>query len=100
MRKEKIAKELLTRLEQVIPNISNEIEYMEVATPKTIQKYTLNPEGTAYGYAQIPQQSGMHRLSNKSSIKNLYFASAWVNPGGGFTGAILSGWFCANEILQ
>jgi len=37
-------------------------------------------------------------LPNKSPVKNLYFASAWTNPGGGFTGAILSGWFCANEL--
>ncbi len=99
-KKEELAKILIQKLEQVIPNISNEIEYLEVATPKTIKRYTLNPQGTAYGYAQIPQQSGMNRLPNKSPVKNLYFASAWVNPGGGFTGAILSGWFCANEILR
>ncbi len=98
-RKEEVAKTLIQQLEQVIPNIGNEIEYLEVATPKTIQRYTLNPHGTAYGYAQIPQQSGRYRLANKSPIKNLYFASAWANPGGGFTGAIMSGWFCANEIL-
>ncbi len=98
-KKEKTTKILLQRLEEVIPGVTDEIEYIEVATPKTIQRYTLNPQGTVYGYAQVPQQSGMHRLPNKSHIKNLYFASAWVNPGGGFTGAILSGWFCANEIL-
>ncbi len=99
-KKEEIAKILIKKLEEKIPNISNEIEYLEVGTPKTIKRYTLNPQGTAYGYAQIPEQSGIKRLANKSPIKNLYFASAWVNPGGGFTGAILSGWFCANEILR
>ncbi len=99
-KKQEIAKILIQKLEEKIPNISKEIEYLEVATPKTIKRYTLNPQGTAYGYAQIPQQSGINRLPNKSPIKNLYFASAWVNPGGGFTGAILSGWFCANEILK
>ncbi len=99
-KKEEVAKILIEKLEEKIPNISNEIEYLEVATPKTIKRYTLNPQGTAYGYAQIPKQSGIHRLPNKSFIKNLYFASAWVNPGGGFTGAILSGWFCAKEVLR
>ncbi len=81
-KKEKVAKTLIQRLEKEIPHISDAIEYLEVATPK------------------IPQQSGRYRLPNKSPIKNLYFASAWVNPGGGFTGAILSGWFCSNEILR
>ncbi len=99
-KKEEIAKILIQRLEEKIPNISNEIEYLEVATPKTIKRYTLNSQGTAYGYAQIPQQSGINRLPNKSPIKNLYFASAWVKPGGGLTGAILSGWFCASEVLR
>ncbi len=99
-KKEEIAKVLIQKLAEKIPNINDEIEYLEVATPKTVERYTLNPEGTAYGYAQIPQQSGIKRLANKSPLKNLYFASAWVNPGGGFTGAILSGWFCANEVLR
>ncbi len=97
--KDRVTKILLQKLEKLIPGICDEIEYIETSTPKTIERYTLNPKGTAYGYAQIPQQTGMYRLPNKSPIDNLYFASAWVNPGGGFTGAILSGWYCAEEIL-
>ncbi len=98
-KKAEVAKILLQRVEQLIPGISEAVEQIEVATPKTIRRYTLNPEGTAYGYAQTPAQAGQYRLPNKSPVKNLYFASAWVNPGGGFTGAMLSGWFCAGEIL-
>ncbi len=99
-KKEEVAQIFFKRLEKLIPGIMNEIEYYEVGTPKTIQRYTLNPNGTPYGFAQIPKQSGMFRIPNKSPIKNLYFASAWTNPGGGFTGAILSGWFCAKDILM
>lgn len=99
-KKEDVAKILFTRLEEVIPGITNEIEYYEVGTSKTIERYTKNLGGTPYGFAQTPKQAGMFRIPNKSPIKNLYFASAWTKPGGGFTGAILSGWFCANEILR
>ncbi|MCI5166295.1 MAG: NAD(P)/FAD-dependent oxidoreductase [Candidatus Electrothrix sp. GM3_4] len=91
---------LFRRLEQRFPGISNAIEWYEVGTPKTIQRYTLNPEGSVYGFAQLPKQAGIFRLPNKSPIKNFYFASAWTNPGGGFTGAIVSGWFCANEVTK
>ncbi|NTW52995.1 MAG: NAD(P)/FAD-dependent oxidoreductase, partial [Chlorobiaceae bacterium] len=80
--------------------IGQEVEYVEVGTAKTIQRFTLNPGGVIYGYAQTPEQSGMSRLLNRSKVPNLYFASAWSNPGGGFTGAILSGWFCAREVLS
>lgn len=99
-KKEEVAQILFSRLEEVIPGITKEIEYYEVGTSKTIERYTKNPGGTPYGFAQTPKQAGMFRIPNKSPIQNLYFASAWTNPGGGFTGAILSGCFCANEILR
>lgn len=60
--------------------------------------FTLNPKGTPYGYAQIPEQAGRKRLPLDSPIKGLYFASAWAFPGGGFTGAILSGFLCARKV--
>ncbi|MCI5130009.1 MAG: NAD(P)/FAD-dependent oxidoreductase, partial [Candidatus Electrothrix sp. EH2] len=99
-KKDEVAHTLFKRLEQLIPGITDEIECYEVGTPKTIQKYTCNPEGIVYGFAQIPRQAGIFRLPNKSPVKNLYFASAWTNPGGGFTGAIFSGWFCAHEVTN
>jgi phytoene dehydrogenase-like protein len=99
MKKDSLAQSFIRRLERIIPGIGKEVEYVEVGTSKTIQRFTLNPGGALYGYAQTPEQSGMLRLPNRSKVPNLYFASAWSNPGGGFTGAILSGWFCAREIL-
>ena len=99
-KKDDAARLLLGRLEELFPGILDAIAWYEVGTPKTIQKYTLNPEGAIYGFAQLPTQAGIFRLSNRSPIKNLYYASAWTNPGGGFTGAIMSGWFCANEVSR
>ena len=99
-RKEQVARMFFARLEKVVPNISREIDCYEVGTSRTIRRFTLNPRGTVYGFAQTPKQSGMFRLPNQSPLKNLYFASAWAAPGGGFTGAILSGWYCANKILR
>ena len=98
-KKDSVAQSFIRRLEKLIPGIGEEIEYVEVGTAKTLRRFTLNPGGVIYGYAQTPEQSGMLRLPNRSKVPNLYFASAWSNPGGGFTGAILSGWFCAREIL-
>ncbi len=99
-KKELVAKTFIGRLEKLIPGISEEIEYYEIGTAKTVQRYTLNPGGAIYGYAQLPEQSGiLYRPSNTSPVRNLYFASAWSFPGGGFTGAMLSGWFCARDIL-
>lgn len=95
-----VAKILFERLETVLPGIIQEIQYYEVSTSKTIQRFTLNYKGTPYGYAQDVLQSGFCRIPIQSFIPNLYFASAWTYPGHGFTSAILSGWFCANDILK
>ena len=99
-KKDEVAQIFFRKLENLLPGISGEIEFFEVGTSKTIEKFTLNPGGSVYGFAQTPKQTGMYRIKNKSVIENLYFASAWATPGGGFTGAILSGWLCAEEILR
>jgi all-trans-retinol 13,14-reductase len=99
-KKEEVAHILIARLDNLIPGIKKEIEYYEVSTSKTISRYTLNPAGTAYGYAEIPGQAGLRRIRQKSPIKNLHFASAWTFLGGGFSGVIASGYFCAEEILK
>ena len=99
-RKESAAQTLIGRLEALIPGIKDEIEYCEVGTPVTVRRYTLNPEGTAYGYAQIPGQTGRKRVKMHSPIPHLFFASAWTEPGHGFTGDMSSGYWCAETILS
>ena len=97
-KKEEVAQILLQRLEKQFPGIQDSIEYYEVATPKTIQRYTSNPSGSVYGYAQTLDQSGMKRLRNNFLIPNLYFASAWAFPGGGFEGSIMAGFLAALQM--
>jgi all-trans-retinol 13,14-reductase len=99
-RKEEVARIFIERLDAIVPGSKDAIDYCEVGTPKTIRRYTLNPEGTAYGFAQLPSQAGMKRVQHESSVENLYFSSAWTMPGGGFSGAIIGGYYCAEEILR
>lgn len=97
-KKEEVGEIFINRLHEYLPGLREHIDYYEVGTPKTIQRYTLNPEGAPYGFAQTLSQSGRFRIPIKSEIKNLYFASAWSYPGGGFTGAIISGFLCGREV--
>jgi all-trans-retinol 13,14-reductase len=100
MKKEKVARTLIGRLDNLIPGIKDEIEYYEVATAKTIKRFTLNPGGTPYGFAQIPKQAIRKRIQQRSPVENLYFASAWTMPGHGFSATIMGGYWCAEEILR
>lgn len=97
-KKEEIAQILLQRLEQKYPGIKNSIEYYEVSTSKTIKRYTSNPSGSVYGYAQIKDQIGSKRFRNNFLIPNLYFASAWAFPGVGFEGSIQGGFLAALQM--
>ena len=99
-KKEQVAEILIERLNKVYPGIKGAIECYEVGTAKTIKRYTMNPGGSVYGFAQIPRQAGNKRLSQESSFENLYFASAWTEPGGGFGATLGSGYMVANKILK
>jgi phytoene dehydrogenase-like protein len=96
-KKEEVAKAFIKRLERLIPGISREIEYYEVGTSLTINRYTLNPEGAVYGFAQIPDKKA---INTSDILDNLHIASAWGKTGGGFSGAIYSGFLCAYNILR
>jgi all-trans-retinol 13,14-reductase len=96
-KKEEVAKVLMGRLEKLLPGISNEIEYYEVGTSSTVKRYTMNPAGAVYGFAQTPQKPA---IKSSYLFDNLHFASAWSKTGGGFSGAMFSGFFCAYTILR
>jgi phytoene dehydrogenase-like protein len=90
--KDRIAKELIHRAEKyVIPDLSSMIEVVESSTPLTNLRYTRNPEGAIYGYEQSMDNSFMNRIENNTPVKGLYLASAWGNPGGGYSGVMRCG---------
>jgi len=99
-KKKQVAEILIDRLNDIYPGIKDAADCYEVGTAKTIKRYTMNPGGSVYGFAQIPSQAGKNRLSQQSPIENLYFASAWTEPGGGFGAALGSGYMVANKILK
>jgi len=99
-KKEKVAGILLDRLEEILPGVNDLIESCEVGTPLTIRRYTLNPTGSPYGYAQIRGQVGYRRPSYRSPVKNLWLAGTGTFPGGGFTGAVISGFFCGLRVSR
>jgi len=96
-KKEKAASSFIARLDKIIPGIRNVIEYYEVGTPATVKRYTLNPEGAVYGFAQNP---GRKITENLKTPANLTIASAWGRTGGGFSGVIIGGYLSAVSILR
>ena len=96
-KKKQVGEIFIGKLEKLIPGIQDQIEYYEMGTSKTVARYTLNPGGAVYGFAQTPRRVGFDKIQ---SVDNLHFASAWTKIGGGFSGAIFSGYLCAMDILR
>ncbi|NDI33202.1 phytoene desaturase family protein [Chengkuizengella sediminis] len=98
LKKEEVTNYLLKQLEEHYPGITSSIEVLELGTPRTMQKYTKNPAGAVYGFAQTVEQSGLHRLERRTPLNQLSLVGAWTRPGGGYQGAAVSGTSEADKI--
>jgi all-trans-retinol 13,14-reductase len=96
-RKEQVVSSFIEKLEKLIPGIKDVIKFSEAGTSATVKRYTLNPEGAVYGFAQTPSRI---IFDSFKMLDNLHFASAWGKTGGGFSGAIIGGYLCAYNILR
>jgi phytoene dehydrogenase-like protein len=76
--------ETIKGLEKFIPDIRPKIETIEAATPLTVERYTLHPQGAAFGtkFEGLDVSMNLHK-----NIKGLYHA--------GSVGIIMSGWLGA-----
>ena len=92
-----VADIITDRCEAFIPGFRDAVEYVEVATSLSVKRFTLNPEGAVYGFAQLPGRS----LEYLDALpENIHIASAWGKLGGGFSGAFINGYNTANELLK
>ncbi len=98
--KKELAEQLISRAEEMVPDLRRRIVLQASSTPLTIERMTGNRWGAAYGWAQIPRQAGIYRLNRVSPIDGLYLAGHWTAPGGGVAAAMASGQITANLVSE
>ncbi len=98
-KKRKLIESALKKLEKYYPDISSLVEYAEVGTAKTVQRYIKTPNGTAYGYKPTPKQFFRIPQVKSNRVNNLYFVGKWITAGG-FSPAITSGLLCFKRIKR
>ena len=98
--KEELSHRLIRKASTFIPRLERRIVVKIETTPKTIEQWTRNQQGAAYGWAQIPRQSGISRLSRTTPIPNLYLTGHWTSPGGGISGVVASGEMTSEIVLN
>ncbi len=82
------------------PALANKLQFLFELAPDHLQFMTANPGGAAYGWAQTPEQAGIHRPGIKTALKGLYLAGHWTMPGGGIAAVMTSGRLCAQAVLE
>lgn len=90
-KKGEYAASLLRVAERVLPGISSQVAYQEVATPLTLHRYTLATGGTSYGIALTPEQFLGRRPGAKTEIAGLLLCGASCRTGHGIAGVMASG---------
>ena len=98
--KESVSSKIVKDVETAMPWISGHVVVSEAATPITLERYTGNYKGAAYGWAHSPDQFGRNRLQLITPIKGLYLAGNWTVPGVSTAIAAVSGRRAAEIVIQ
>lgn len=90
---------LLDHAERALGPIRDHLVHVECATPVTHERYTRSTEGTSYGFAHTPEQSGRRRPPCTTEIDGLHLVGAGTVGLHGIAGVMAGGVLCAGEIL-
>ena len=89
---------LLAQAEQHFPGLNEHLLLVESGSPRTLERYTLNHQGAAYGFAPTPDQIGPNRPDIRGALPGLFHTGHWTRPGGGVAGVSISAQLAAQAI--
>ena len=91
LEKQRVCADVLACFERHYPGITAQVEVMDIATPYTTWRYTLNHEGAFMGWMPTPQAMRAQMSRTLPGLANFYMAGQWVVPGGGVPPVLYSG---------
>lgn len=89
--KNRIGKEVLKALETRFPQMKGKLTVLDVATPKTFERYCNSYRGSIMAF--IPTIGGkmMSHPGNIDGLNNIFLCSHWLQPPGGLPVALITG---------
>ena len=90
-RKQELAREVIRRMDEKYPGLAGQVEAIDVATPATFHRYTLNWRGSFEGWMATPANWLQHLSKTLPGLGGFYMAGQWVEVGGGLPPAAFSG---------
>ncbi|MDD5428139.1 MAG: NAD(P)/FAD-dependent oxidoreductase [Candidatus Omnitrophica bacterium] len=98
--KKEIERKMLEKVVGIIPDIKDSLVVIDSATPVTIERYTANRNGAAYGWAMTPGQYDRNDImSDGLADAGIYLVGHWTNPGGGVLAAAISGYSVSRKMI-
>jgi phytoene dehydrogenase-like protein len=94
-RKEELIAQTISRLEKYVPDLKQNIDWTEAATPKTFERYTEHLNGASFG-TKYEGLTISRNLNNE--IKGLFHAGSVGIIMSGWLGAVNYGVIAANDI--
>ena len=96
--KERMARGLIDLADSVVPGFADLVDYYEVGTPLTVEKYTSHPHGAFYGVPVTPQRFKEKPFGPRTEIPGLYLSGQDVSSLG-VVGALMGGVAAASQVL-
>lgn len=98
--KERIAQQVIERLEAFFGNIASQIEMIDVSTPRSVMRYTGNWKGSFEGFAPTRQTVTKKIPKHIPGLENFAMIGQWTSPGGGLPTAAKDGRDIARELCK
>lgn len=98
--KERVADAVLQRLERRFAGLSRQVEVVDVATPYTTWRYTLNHRGAWEGWMITPQVFSATIERTLPGLDDFYMAGQWVMAGGGVPPVLYAGQHVAQLLCR
>lgn len=97
-KKETLAGQVIERLMRLFPRLDQDLDYMEVGTPRTHRRFLGRRDGT---YGPLPRRvlPGLLTMPfNRTSVPGLYCVGDSTFPGQGLNAVAFSGFACAHRV--
>jgi len=97
--KRRAGEAMLAVADRHLPGLAENAKFFETGTPRTLERYTRNSGGAAYGWEVSPKHVGPGRLGIHTPVSGLHLVGHWTQPGGGVYGVVWSGVQAARALL-
>ena len=89
--KSRIGRAVLENLEQRFPKMQGKLELLDVATPKTYERYCNAHRGAFMPFMMTPKGRMLDHPGTVRGVSNLFLSGQWLQPPGGLPVAAVTG---------